>query len=600
MPRRVTPRTTLEQLKRDAKRWLHALREHDEDARARLARALPGAPDAPTLRDVQLALARELGFPGWTALKAHLAASVGEHDDGAALVARFLDNACPDHHVRGIPDHVRARSTAMRLLERHPGLARATFQTAVVCGDLATVERMLAERPELATMADGVPSAERAGGGGSGDLLRRDLGVKGWQPLLYLCFTRLPLAAVSENALAIARALLDHGADPNAYFMAGDSRYTPLVGAIGEGEENRPPHPQRDALVQLLLDRGAEPYDQQVVYDIHFHGRVLWFLEAIHARSLALGREGDWRDPSWAMLDMGGYGNGARWHLGIAIARGDVALARWCLDHGADPNAPPPRAKQLPQGTLYDEARRRGELEIAKLLLEHGARPSNEPLEGVEAFEAACFSLDRAEAARLAGAHPEFLREARLAIHAASNDRADVLGLLLDLGMSPDIETQQHERPLHSAAYKGALRAAALLVERGAEVDPYMPAWGATPIGAAIFGGRTAMVDYLAPLSHDIWELAFAGRTERLRELLRESPERARATWERQTPLMWLPPDDEDRAIEVAQLFLELGADPTVVNEDGMTAADRAERLGMSALAAVLSPQRGGNSKRGG
>ena len=36
------------------------------------------------------------------------------------------------------------------------------------------------------------------------------------------------------------RALLDRGANPNAYFMTGNSRYTPLVGVIGEGEEDRP------------------------------------------------------------------------------------------------------------------------------------------------------------------------------------------------------------------------------------------------------------------------------------------------------------------------------------------------------------------------
>ena len=47
--------------------------------------------------------------------------------------------------------------------------------------------------------------------------------------------------------------------------MAGSSKNTPLAAAIGEGEENRPPHPQRDELVRLLL----EPYDIQVVYNIH-------------------------------------------------------------------------------------------------------------------------------------------------------------------------------------------------------------------------------------------------------------------------------------------------------------------------------------------
>jgi hypothetical protein len=69
MPRQLTPRSTLENLKREAKRWLKALRANVEEARARLERALPNAPAVPTLRDVQHALALEHGLPGWTALK---------------------------------------------------------------------------------------------------------------------------------------------------------------------------------------------------------------------------------------------------------------------------------------------------------------------------------------------------------------------------------------------------------------------------------------------------------------------------------------------------------------------------------------------------
>ncbi len=72
MSRRNTPGSALENLKREAKRWLRALRGNVEEARARLVRAFPGAPDVPTLRDVQHALAREHGFAGWAALKAQL------------------------------------------------------------------------------------------------------------------------------------------------------------------------------------------------------------------------------------------------------------------------------------------------------------------------------------------------------------------------------------------------------------------------------------------------------------------------------------------------------------------------------------------------
>jgi hypothetical protein len=63
------PRRSLDSLKNEARRWLRGLHAADPDARARLRAALPEAPAAPTLRDVQLALAREHGFQGWPALK---------------------------------------------------------------------------------------------------------------------------------------------------------------------------------------------------------------------------------------------------------------------------------------------------------------------------------------------------------------------------------------------------------------------------------------------------------------------------------------------------------------------------------------------------
>src|SRR5580693_7706338 len=89
MSRRLTPRSTLENLKREAKRWLKALRDNIGEARARLEGALPDAPEVPTLHDVQHALAREHGLPGWTALKNRLLqqAPVDATPDEAASAA---------------------------------------------------------------------------------------------------------------------------------------------------------------------------------------------------------------------------------------------------------------------------------------------------------------------------------------------------------------------------------------------------------------------------------------------------------------------------------------------------------------------------------
>lgn len=164
------------------------------------------------------------------------------------------------------------------------------------------------------------PGACRADPGGQPNAASKKGGARNWEPLLYLCATRLPLAPARDNAVAIARALLDHGADPNAYYPGGDAsiRYTALTVLVGEGEEDAARHPRHGELVQLLLQRGAEPYDVQLFYNTHFHGDILWLMPLIYDASVKLGRDKDWSDPEWCMIEMGGYGKGSRYILGGA------------------------------------------------------------------------------------------------------------------------------------------------------------------------------------------------------------------------------------------------------------------------------------------
>jgi hypothetical protein len=61
--------SSLDNLRKAAKRWLNALRAHDAEAHARFRRAFPDGPADPGLRDVQHALAREKGAESWIALK---------------------------------------------------------------------------------------------------------------------------------------------------------------------------------------------------------------------------------------------------------------------------------------------------------------------------------------------------------------------------------------------------------------------------------------------------------------------------------------------------------------------------------------------------
>src|SRR5215471_6578712 len=329
MPVKSLPsKPSLNHLKYQARDLFKALRATHRDAFARVREFHPKFVRAEerefrgtkfVLSDAQLVVAREYGFASWPKLKEFVEAAAPEPstktsaddmravESRDALVARFLEYACPDHHVRGGPAHMMARQAALQLLEQHPEIARHNLYTAVVCGELEEVQRILAQRPAAASERYAGNGPDRSGAGESEDLFK-DNGPKQWEPLLYLCFARLFTSAATEHAVAVARTLLDNGANPNAYFMAGDSRYTPLVGVIGEGEENRAPHPQRNPLTRLLLERGAEPYDMQVVYDIHFRGDILWFMKLMYEFSVKRGRQSDWDNPNWSMLNQGAYG----------------------------------------------------------------------------------------------------------------------------------------------------------------------------------------------------------------------------------------------------------------------------------------------------
>src|SRR5204863_5838917 len=114
-------------------------------------------------------------------------------EDSSKIVATFLECACWDHHVHGKSDHRMYDRAAQRHLSQYPEIARDSIYTAVVCGDMDELERILALHPETALESGG---------------------PRGWTPLLYLCYTRFSHEVTIKNSMAIARALLDRGANP--------------------------------------------------------------------------------------------------------------------------------------------------------------------------------------------------------------------------------------------------------------------------------------------------------------------------------------------------------------------------------------------------
>ena len=487
--------------------------------------------------------------------------------DRTERAIRFLQCACWDHHVHGKSDHRMYDRAAQRILAEDPSLAQESIHTAVVCGDLDEVTRILHERPEAA---------------------RTRGGARGWTPILYLAYTRFTHASTFTNALAIAGLLLDHGADPNDFYMAGDAQYSVLTGIAGEGEQDSPRQPYAADLFDLLLSRGAEPFDIQVLYDTHFSGVMLWWLELVYKHTIDTPRGAAWSDPDWRMLDMGGYGSGARFILETAIKKRDVRLAEWALTHGANPNALHARDRRFPKHSLYEFAVLEQQHEIAELLLRHGARRTAPSLDDQERFVDAVMRLDLDAARASLREHPEYLQSPVAMFEAARRDRPDALALLLELGFSPDVQDQTGKRALHEAAAHDSVHAIKFLIDQGADLDPRESMYGGAPIGWAAHGDRRAAMDLLSRYSRNIWTLCFHGYADRVREILAADPSLARQLDDEGcTPLWWLP-DDDDKAMAIVELLLAAGADPCVRNQNGRTAADWARRRGMTAIAERL------------
>src|SRR5262249_25148311 len=131
--------STLDNYRKEARRWLRALRALVPEARERLRRAYPNAPTEPSLRDVQHALASQRGRQSSAALTASIGAGPrtapspqpggATHDD---RVATFLQFACWDTHLHGKAAHRAYDRAAGRLLASHPEIARDSLHTAIV------------------------------------------------------------------------------------------------------------------------------------------------------------------------------------------------------------------------------------------------------------------------------------------------------------------------------------------------------------------------------------------------------------------------------------------------------------------------------------
>ena len=200
-----------------------------------------------TLTDAQLVIAREHGFESWPKFAQHIETltiirSVASLSDP---VAAFIEVACvPRHsgHGSGTLEH------AEMILARYPQVAAANVYTAAILGDESAVRAFLARDPKAATATGG---------------------PHGWDALTHLCFSRyLHLdQSRSEAFVRTARALLDAGASAATgwYEMIDHPNPRPTFESAIYGAAGVAQHAE---LTRLLLERGADPNDEETPYHV--------------------------------------------------------------------------------------------------------------------------------------------------------------------------------------------------------------------------------------------------------------------------------------------------------------------------------------------
>jgi ankyrin repeat protein len=427
-----------------------------------------------SLTDAQLVIAREHGFESWPKFSQHietinLIRLVAEITDP---VAAFIEVACvPRHtgHGSGTVEH------AEMILEQYPAVTASSIYTAAILGDETGVRGFLARDPESATAKGGLYE---------------------WDALTYLCFSRyLKITktdkARSEAFVETARALLDAGASANTGWFEMIDHPNPrpvlesaIYGAAGVA--------QHAGLTRLLLERGADPNDEETPYHVPegYDNTVMKIvLESGRLNEVSLVwmlvRKADWHDEEGLrlVLEHGADPNivprfgGNALHHSLRRDNG-LIMIEMLLEHGADPAIRNTRDGR----TATAMAARRGRGDVLALLEQRGFAPN---LDGVDRLIAACAKGDREVVRVIAGEEPALVPEllamgGTLLAEFAGNDNVGGIRCLLDLGVSVAalyregdayFDIAKDSTALHVAAWRAWPSAVEALIELGAPVN---------------------------------------------------------------------------------------------------------------------------------
>jgi ankyrin repeat protein len=560
---------SLENLKKQAKTLQKAWSAGGDEAVARIRAAHPqyvGLSDEqlraikPRLTDCQLVLAREAGFDSWPQLKAAVQAANRELPD------EFVETAClcyDDPHY----DHRSFHARAQEMLRDKPWLAEVNIWCAAAAGNARAVRTFLDGQPELVNRP----------------------GPHGWAPMICACYSRVKPVDPAHSTFAAAKLLLDRGADPNAFTMKGNAddrleqtprRFTALAGLFGGGSTglaNQPPHPRWRELAELLLERGANPADEEAL-SIN-QGACLEILLRHGLKPDVMGRGG---------ITLMGRA------LSQAARQGRADHVRLLLTHHA-------RTDEKFEGKLpWEHAMRLGRLGVAHLLEEAGAPVSE--LDEVGRFVSLCMAGDESGARAMVERNPDLLDRAPkgLVHRAVWTKRTEAVKLVLDLGFDPN--WVEDNAAIHQAGElaenEEMLR---MLLAHGASLKLRDPWYDGTGIGWADFFAYTDLRERL--LNEPgicLFDAMDYGRLDRVSEILLRDPEALERPFAKclsrtpkpedgQTPLVRMVVRGKTEAVRV---LLDHGADAGARHPDNRSLVQIARDHGFDEIAGLLDGRR--------
>lgn len=549
-------RPSIEKFKKDAKQLLREFRAGESAAVQRVNGFHPRPSEFSGLRDAQLVLARQYGYPGWEQLSTAAELKLLRSRSLVEQADLFVADACVRYSG---DDRVFRYQRAAAMLAQEPKLSRVNLYSALAAGSLMAVEEKLKE--------------DRSQIDVSGGPLDRP-------PLLYLTYSRVP--ADREQVLGIMRLLLEAGADPDSHVMldGGTTRFSALTGAMGEGERGPvscPPHPYSDDLVTLLLEAGADPNEAQGLYNTQFTDSIDKWLPLLVRYGLNAGHRA-FGDDSESTFD---------YFVTQAVAGGQFERVRLLVELGADPNA----VSRYNGHSCHSLALLIGHAAMAEWLVTHGARAR--PIDTEDEFRIACRLRDRARLAELLEQHPGLVKQPDL-LRTAAHFGIDLVLWLVEQGFDIDGQTRDGRTLLMAYAQRDDLESVKTLLGAGADPDIHEHHFHATALGFALHNRNWKISDYLVETSNNILDVCRFPHVERAGFLLNRDPSIVSLRTPMGNTALHLVSQARDLDIDpeasaaVVDLLLENGADLEVRNREGLTPLEWHRKLGVDDMVELL------------